>query len=98
MAQPTRLVFRVPSGVDFVELTLQSLLEWDSLEFQTSNGGADGQRSTPFTGRSRIELPVGLALSPDPAARWAHAARPVAHNGRTEWSWPLGPDDWSGMN
>ncbi len=84
IAQPTRLVFRVPSGVDFVELTLQSLLEWDLLEFQISNSRVDGQSSMPFTGRSRIELPVGLALSPDPAARWAHATHPVAHNGRIE--------------
>ena len=47
----------------------------------------------PFTGRSRIELPVGLALSPDPAARWAHATRPVAHNGRIElWHTRLASD------
>ena len=102
IAQPTQLVFRVPFGVDFIELSLQSLLEWDSLEFQTPNSGLDGQRSTSFADRSRIELPVGLALAPDPVARWAHAARPVTHNGRIElWHTqlaPAGPDGASSVS
>ena len=29
-------------------------------------------------------MPVGLSLTPDPLARWTHATRPVAHNGRIE--------------
>lgn len=92
IAQPTRLVFRVPSGVDFIELTLQSLLEWGLLEFQ--NGGVDGQRPMPVADRSRIELPVGLALSPNPAARWVHAAHPVAQNNRIElWHTRLASSD-----
>ena len=80
IAQPTQLVFRLPSDVNSIDLTLAALLDWDILELQAS--GADG--AAPADDRSRIEMPVGLALSPAPTARWVHARRPVAHNGRVE--------------
>ena len=92
IAQPTRLVFRMPSNLDFVELTLQSLLAWDLLEQRTADIDANGQSTMPRADRSRIELPVGLALAPDPLAHWTHATRPVENNGRTElWHTRLAP-------
>lgn len=84
IAQPTQLVFRMPSGVDFVELTLQSLLEWNLLEQTTPEIDADEKSLTRIADWSRVELPVGLALAPDSMAHWTHAIKPVVHNGRTE--------------
>jgi hypothetical protein len=70
IARPTQLVFRLPSDVDSIDLTLAALLNWDILELQTS--GADA--AALAYDRSRIEMPTGLVLSPDPAARTvAHA-------------------------
>ncbi|MCP4381803.1 MAG: hypothetical protein GY798_10400 [Hyphomicrobiales bacterium] len=96
IAQPTRLVFRVPSDIDSLALTLESLLDWDGLEHQIADSGVEVEGPELFAAGSRIEMPVGLALSPAPAARWAHAAKPVTHNGRTElWHTRLTPADGS---
>jgi hypothetical protein len=83
LAGPSRLVFRVPDDLGELVLSPDSLLAWDRLELQVAVPD-DNTAPKPADSRSRIELPFGLGLDPDPSARWRHATRPVTHNGRTE--------------
>ena len=80
MARPTELVFRLPANVGSVELTLEALLNWQQWEALP----AIEKRLLPAAVQTHVHAPYGLTLSPDPAAFWVHATRPVTHSGRTE--------------
>jgi hypothetical protein len=94
MARPARLVFKIPPGRDPIDLTFDALLDWREWIPMLPEADPDGRIAEPSTNSSLVELPYGLMLSPDEAARWVHATRPVTHNGRTElWHTRLAPDD-----
>jgi hypothetical protein len=99
MARPSRLVFKIPPGRDPIDLTFDALLDWRDWIPMLPAANPDGRIAEPIStkpssDRSLVELPYGLMLSPDDAARWVHATRPVTHNGRTElWHTRLAPVD-----
>jgi hypothetical protein len=84
IARPSRLVFKIPPDRDPIELTFDDLLDWRNLIPMLPAAGR-GERIGPSSAeRSIIEMPYGLSLLPDEAARWVHATQPVTRNGRTE--------------
>lgn len=104
MARPSRLVFKIPHGSDPIELTFDALLDWQDWIPVLPEAGLAGRIALPsaaksyaaksYADRSLVELPYGLLLSPNVAARWTHATRPETHNGRTElWHTRLTPVD-----
>lgn len=93
LAGPSRLVFRLPDGLQELALSAESLLAWDRLELElpTDGDAADPGRRDAV---SRIEIPYGLSLVPQSPVRWQHGSAPVTHGGRTEvWHTRLLTDD-----
>lgn len=93
----SRLAFRVPDGVDTLPYTLDALLDWSGLEPSLAPAAkgptlfGNPSHRNPNPTETALELPWWLVLSPLPDARWAHAAAPVTHGGRTElWHTRLG--------
>ncbi len=99
MARPSRLVFKIPPGRDPIDLTFDALLDWRDWIPMLPQANPDGRfaepsATKPSSNSSLVELPYGLMLSPNVAARWVHATRPVTHDGRTElWHTRLAPVD-----
>jgi hypothetical protein len=84
IARPSRLVFKIPPDRGAIDLTFDALLDWREWIPLLPDAGPGGRIVAPAADRSIVELPYGLALSPQSAARWAHATQPVTHDGRTE--------------
>lgn len=84
IARPSRLVFKIPPDRDPIDLTFDALLDWRDWIPMLPKAGSGGPIAALPAGHSIVELPYGLMLSPNDASRWAHATRPVTHNGRTE--------------
>ena len=83
IASPSRLVFKIPPDRGPINLTFDALLDWRDWIPMLPEAGV-GRIAAPSAERSIVELPYGLALLPNDAARWAHALQPVTHDGRTE--------------
>jgi hypothetical protein len=101
LAQPTRLAFLIPRGVDRIPLTLAALLDWDKWSphlapaaLPAGAAPAPAPPLRPLAGHeTAIELPYRLLLSPDGTATWRHATGPVEHAGRVElWHTRLRPE------
>jgi hypothetical protein len=96
MSGPSRLVFRLPDGVNTVPFSTEGLLDWSQLEPALAPLAQMPERPTPAQVAAAppierpgalvtaIELPYRLFLSPGQDALWQHAVAPVAHAGRTE--------------
>ncbi|MEM7765414.1 MAG: hypothetical protein AAF290_15215 [Pseudomonadota bacterium] len=69
IAGPTIIAFQWPEDVVSIPLDIETLLDWDAWLPEAE---------------SSIELPAGLALTPQHDGRWRHAKQPVTYNGRTE--------------
>ncbi len=98
MAGDSRLVFRLPKGVNEIDYTVEALLDWSRLELVLSPVAAVPDGATPNPAppiaepgaqETALELPYRLLLSPtalgggsQPA--WKHARSPVTHAGRSE--------------
>ncbi|MCO6449392.1 MAG: hypothetical protein J5I90_01270 [Caldilineales bacterium] len=94
---PSRLVFRIPDGVDTLPLTLETLLDWTKYEPVLAPGALPPDATQgpglaqPGGKQTALELPVGLMLSPDASGGWLHEIAPIAHDGRYElWRTQLG--------
>jgi hypothetical protein len=84
IANPSRLVFRVPDDVASIPLTVEALLRWTQLDLVPA--GAAGEAT-----QTAIEVPYRLVWSPDSSTGWRHATGPVTRAGRTElWHTRLG--------
>ncbi|MCA1656703.1 MAG: hypothetical protein LC713_03165, partial [Actinobacteria bacterium] len=81
LSGPSRLAFMVPAAVKYVPFHLEDVLDLARLPASVV---APGQQRLPSLTETHIEAPWDLVLSPDPAATWAHARRPVTHGTRTE--------------
>ncbi|MEM8984563.1 MAG: hypothetical protein AAGC71_16235, partial [Pseudomonadota bacterium] len=81
-ASRTRLLFRLPEGMDGLDLSVDALLDWSQLELLWS-GDTDDQ-VLPLS--TAIEVPTGLRLNVPSvsASQWQHARQPVVWRGRTE--------------
>lgn len=94
LAQPSRLAFKLRTGVDRIPLTLEALLDWASPDFvphlapaalPENAAPAPAPELRPLAGHeTAIELPYRLLLSPDETATWRHANTPVERGGRVE--------------
>jgi hypothetical protein len=98
LAGESRLVFRLPSGMDGLDYSVEALLDWTTLEPVLGAIAAVPDGSTPSTApaiaepgpqETALELPYRLALSPTALAGgdwagWVHARSPVVRTGRTE--------------
>ncbi|MEM7276734.1 MAG: hypothetical protein AAF385_01305 [Pseudomonadota bacterium] len=85
-ANTSQLAFRLPEGVDSIELSVDGLLNWQVLEPVFAGSGLTPEQS-------RIELPYGLTLNPLKAPVWRHSVKPITHDGLTEvWHTRLSPE------
>jgi hypothetical protein len=96
MSGPSRLAFQLPSGVNSIPFTLESLLGWSQMVPQLAPVAKVGEPpkpeqlaappsiERPGALTTAIELPYRLFLSPGQDALWQHAVAPVTHAGRTE--------------
>ncbi|MAU12525.1 MAG: hypothetical protein CL607_22070 [Anaerolineaceae bacterium] len=101
MAGPSRLVFTLPDGVDSIDYTIESLLDWTQFDPSLTANALPPNPPLGFANRPRpqqptatqtaIEFPYRMMLSPNNTAGWAHALYPVTYAGRTElWHTRLG--------
>jgi len=98
LADPSRLVFKVPDDRGDIPFTAASLLTcMKTFELkvaanaQPPNASAPGTDDHPEVPSSQIEVPYRLLLSPDRTGRWEHALEPVTREARTElWHTRLG--------
>ena len=93
----SRLVFRIPDGLDALPLTLETLLDWKQYEPVLAPGALPPEATQgpgplqPDEMETALELPAGLLLSPDAGAGWLHEIGAVEHEGRFElWHTRLG--------
>ena len=106
VAGQSRLVFRLPAGLNEVDFSIAGLLDWAQLEpvlpaaaevMPGASSGSSGSPpiAAPGTLETSLELPYRLIMSPNvmPGVEpgWEHAAVPVLHEGRAElWHTRLG--------
>jgi hypothetical protein len=96
LAGESRLVFRMPDELDTLALTIDDLLAWERLVprvapnaetpaalFRRGASPADPDAVTDGAPYTAIECPYRLILSPDAAARWHHATRPITRDDPT---------------
>ena len=84
-AEPSRLAFRVPAGLEKIEYTLNSLLDWKRLEPSIVPVAQSRERPPDETAEIRephahetaLELPYRLVLSPHEQSAWSHRVQPV---------------------
>jgi hypothetical protein len=97
MAQPSRLVFKIPANSNpSIPYTTEGLLDWSNLELSVSPIAAIADPPTPAElanvpaiappgeTETALEMPYRLVLSPNGTVRWTHALSPQTHAGRTE--------------
>ena len=100
VAGQSRLVFRLPAGLDEVEFSIAGLLDWSQLEpvlpaaAQVLPGASSGPSgpppiAAPGSLETSLELPYRLMMSPNVMPGgvqpgWEHATAPVLHGGRAE--------------
>jgi hypothetical protein len=100
-AGPSRLVFKVGSGVSQVPYDLAGLLQWVAYDLNVSRAAAlpdpppqpaNGPAPTqPQPTETAIEAPWSLFLSPNATAGWANQIDAVTHGAQTElWHTRLG--------
>ncbi|WP_208818395.1 hypothetical protein [Streptomyces marokkonensis] len=78
----TQLVFSVPPEVDSLELSLESLLDWERLVPMTVPVVRPGTTPAELLG-SVIEFPTRLLLTYDEPVNWACPPEPRSADGRT---------------
>ena len=95
MAQPSRLVFAVPSDAR-VPYTTSGVLDWSQLTLAVSpiaaippdpspeQIAAAPSIQPPTPTETALELPYRLVISPNRGATWVHRTEPFASRGRTE--------------
>lgn len=94
IARPSRLAFKLPAERDHIDLSFEALLDWGGLIPLLPTPPDGASKAHARADDSLIELPYGLALSPQDTARWSHAIHPVTHAGRSElWHTRLVSDD-----
>lgn len=94
IARPSRLAFKLPAERDHIDLSFEALLDWGGLIPLLPTPPDGASKTHARADDSLIELPYGLALSPQDTARWKHAIHPVTHAGRSElWHTRLVSDD-----
>lgn len=102
LAGESRLVFRLPDGVDEIPLTMASIFDWSRFEpvLVQDDGplwlGADDYLidaiREPTSEHTAIELPFRMILAPHSGAHWEHSASVETHDGRVAlWSTSLRP-------
>lgn len=97
MAQPSRLVFKIPANSNpRIPYTTEGILDWSNLELSVSPIAAIAHPPTPAelvnipaiappgATETALEMPYRLVLSPNGTVRWTHALSPQTHAGRTE--------------
>ncbi len=95
LAGATRLAFRLPSGLNEILYTVESLLDWKRFEPSLVPAALPRNPTAaetippppiaePGAAQTAIEMPYRLLMSPDRTAVWEHASKPVTHRGRTE--------------
>ena len=98
MSGDSRLVFRLPKGVNEITYAIDAILDWSRLDLVLSPIAAIPDHGTsaspppinqPTAQETALELPYRLILSPTAlsgGARpgWRHATKPVVHAGRAE--------------
>jgi hypothetical protein len=87
MAGPSRLVFKLPSGLKQIPFDIESLLDWRSYELVVSptalSQGPPGPTAAPGADFTALEIPYGLILSPGKNVGWINATTPETFAGRT---------------
>ena len=95
VADPSRLVFRVPNDLR-IPYTTAGLLDWSQLTLSVNPIAAIGPKPTPeqiaaapairqpAPNETAIELPWRLVISPSDAVAWEHRAAPFFHAGQCE--------------
>ncbi len=91
-SRESRLVFRLPSDLDSLPLTVDALLSWDRFEPvlvpRLGEEPLDDPEllgvAEPLGHETAIELPYRLFLSPGPHERWRHHVQPFASGDRVE--------------
>lgn len=96
----SQLAFALPEGAETLPVTLEALLDWRALvPLLPPNALPPGATSGPAPappgfGRTALELPAGLILSPDDSAGWLHDTAPHERDGRYAlWHTRLGRRD-----
>jgi hypothetical protein len=89
LSGPSRLVFELPKYQDIWPLTLDTLLNWKDykpvvpkLPEPDPNKEFNPHFPGIFEGKTSLEIPTGLFLSPDESGRWYNIIRPEGHDGR----------------
>ena len=102
IAGRSRLVFRIPDGLERLDYSVASLLDWAKYEICLApialppNPHPEDLHprptiAEPTTLQTAIEFPYRLILSPNRTAGWAHTTSAITHNGRSElWHSRLG--------
>jgi hypothetical protein len=89
----SRLVFRLPEGVDSIPYTVAGVLDWSALEPVLAPVAAVARGDSPIDPpaitqpgetETALEMPYRLLLSPGPGVSWTSAANPIQHGSRTE--------------
>ena len=102
LAGPSRLVFKIPSGILEIPYTFEGLLSWMGFEMsvapaalpaavtQTTKAHVPPIRK-PEPTETSVEAPYRLVVSPSDEGAWAHSLGLVTHDGWTElWHTRLG--------
>ncbi|MBB3753777.1 hypothetical protein FHT44_006299 [Mycolicibacterium sp. BK634] len=96
ISRVSRLVFRLPTGADRIDLSTESLLAWETFEpvlaplaalpARPSAAQIDSapEVSEPAPLETVIEMPYRLFLSPNTTARWIHRRGVAEHGGHAE--------------
>jgi hypothetical protein len=97
LAQPSRIVFRVPANSNLqIPYTIEGLLNWQNLELSVAGVAsisdppmpeeiANAPAITPPSDtETALEIPYRLILSPNQDVVWAHNTLPNNRGGRTE--------------
>ncbi|WP_448160762.1 hypothetical protein [Bacillus cereus] len=87
LSGPSRLVFKLPDYQDVWPLTLDTLLNWKDYKPVVPKLPDSTTPFTPyipeiFEGKTALEIPTGLYLSPEESAVWYNIIRPEGQDGR----------------
>ncbi|MGI8384138.1 hypothetical protein [Robertmurraya sp. P23] len=87
LSGPSRLVFELPNDENNWPLTMETLLNWKNYKPvvpKLPDSPLPDSLPDPkiFEGKTALEIPTGLYLSPDESGVWYNVIRPEGHDGR----------------
>ena len=93
LSGPSRLVFELPKDENNWPLTMETLLNWKNYKpvlpdpIKPDPAWPEAPPYTPpdpkmFEGKTALEIPTGLYLSPDESGVWYHLIHPKGQDGR----------------